>query len=238
MKSGNIIALIFFLALSVLAGCDSVKSQESSNINSQVNEGLTAIALTPSMIPTLEQSSIQKQISNGVEFTTSNIYTDKNGDVLADICYTLSGIGVWDINQATIKYINGESSNFEFQETSRKIADTPTGKSERCATIKFSWLPNGATLSSVTLEIHAIALANPQEGHECDEFNVRQQIHEKELSALGLVLSCESSTGQVQMKIVNKPSQMSDEEAQKHIAKYIYGWIDGNWVFTGSVKSN
>jgi hypothetical protein len=234
--STKILVQIILLAFGTLTGCSSVKTQDSSSINSQVIESYTSIALTPSRIPTLKPYSIQKQLDNGVEFVVSNIYSDENGNVLADVCYTLPGVGVWDINQAMIKYVNGESPNFETQETSIKIANSPTETGERCTTLKFSWLPDNADLSSLTLEINAIGLANPQEGHECEELNLRKQVHEKELSELGLILSCDSSNGQTQMNVISKPSQMSSEEAQRYVDKYIYGWINGNWIFTGSIK--
>jgi hypothetical protein len=177
----------------------------------------------------------EKKIVNGVGFSASN-FRPGQGSVFVDVCYDLPGKGVWDINQAALQYVGGEASDFNVQETSLSIATDDKMKGVRCMTLEFVSIPANADLSSITLEIRAIGMIAPPEGKECEEYNTRKKNADKKMAEQGIEVSCEQQDGMVQLKINKKPENMSEDKAYQLINKYLNGWTEGPWVFTGSIS--
>lgn len=171
----------------------------------------------------------QEQKTNGIKFTVSNFFVE-NDHVFADVCYDMPGKSVWDINAATLQYGQTATGDFAVNETSITM-ETDVKKGYRCLRLDFYNITPNADLSSLTLTIGNIGQIAPMEGFECQEYTAR--IHSNlKANAAGIKVACEQFPYGVQVRLVEKTSTLSEEEANTIISEAMFNQVNGPWVFT------
>lgn len=175
----------------------------------------------------------QSKVLYGLEFTASNFIVDAD-QVYVDVCYDLPGKAVWDINQAALEYGSSSTSDFSVQETSIDLAEGKPNNGIRCLKLNFAVTP-GADVSQLTLKIKNIGQVPPAEGKECDEFLSRINANDRVKNA-GVEVACEQLEMGSNIKVVSKPAELSEDEANQLINHAMHNLYDGDWVFTVTRK--
>ncbi len=149
-----------------------------------------------------------------------------------EACYTTPGTGVYDINNATLWFGPLETSNFIAEETYVQIG-TEDQPGHRCMKLDFFEINTQSTSTTFSLNIGYLGLVDPQEVDACEVYHQRG---DKLLAEKGIVFACDESYG-FSWVIINKPEDMSKEEADTWIGNAIFGKIDGPWVFQGNIQN-
>jgi hypothetical protein len=173
------------------------------------------------------------QLVNGVEFTASN-FVLRHSQLYANVCYQQPGMGVWDVNAATLDYRTGRTSNLAAHETYLYLASEAGQMGRRCLALEFE-IPSEADLAHLTLTVHKIGMVAPAEGRECAVYTARLE-QALAVRQMGITAECLQQPGGVQMRIVTRPESVSEAEAEALVGKAISGEIEGPWVFTDDLS--
>lgn len=186
---------------------------------------------TPSVVQQSQYlPETQSQNSQGIKVTVSNFYVEEN-HVFVDVCYDLPGKDVWDINTATLEYDGNSTGNFAVNETSIDLALDKPQNGIRCLRLDFYDIQSNSDLSTLTLTIGNLGQIAPMEGRECEGYLARINTNEK-IKESEIEVTCEQSPSSAEVKVKNKPDDLSEEEVNALIAEAMFNQVSGNWVFT------
>ena len=175
------------------------------------------------------QVSIQSpnQSASGIDVRVDKAWMDGK-NLNAKVCFTLPDGSDWSIWSASLNYAGNVLQ--EYGTTLVSIQEPTDGRSGlRCDTLTFVVAPD-ADLTHATIVIDSIA-ATPREGEYCSVYmpKIQQAVMER---GIGIVLDCVDVNGTMTMQIVNKPPEMTQEEAEQIVYSDEFYKVNGPWSFS------
>jgi hypothetical protein len=175
------------------------------------------------------QVSIQSpnQSASGIDVRVDKAWMDGK-NVNANVCFTLPDGSDWSIWSASLNFAGNVLQ--EYGTTLASIQESKGGQSGlRCDTLTFVVAPD-ADLTNATIVIDSIA-ATPREGEYCSVYmpKIQQAVMER---GIGIVLDCVDVNGTMTMQIVNKPPEMTQEEAETIVYSDEFYKVNGPWSFS------
>jgi len=209
---------LIFLGLILTACAPSVPPQP-------VQTGPTAY-IAPSY-PTVESApQTLKQSSSGIEVRADRAWRDGK-QVNVDICFTLLDTSDWTVSNASLQYPGGSIT--DFASTMLSIQEPAEGQSgQRCDTLSFLNVPPDADLSNTVFTIDAIGWIPRAEDYCTYMPKIQQSLTDQ---GIAITLNCTDVNGQETMQIVNKPDNMTQEEAEQKVFSDEFFTIKGPWTF-------
>lgn len=179
--------------------------------------------------PTMESAPVNSlQVSSGIEVRVNRAWRDGK-EVSTEVCFTLLDNSDWSIWGANLQYAGGTINDFSSTMLSlQEAANGQTGL--RCDTVSFFNIPPDADLSTVVINIDAIA-ATPRPEDYCSIYmpKIQQALTER---GIAITLGCADVNGVQTMQILSKPDTMSQEEAEQVVYSDEFYSIKGPWSFT------
>jgi hypothetical protein len=179
--------------------------------------------------PTMESApATSLQVTSGIEVRADRAWRDGK-EVHADVCFTLLDTSDWSVWSASLQYAGGTVS--DFGSTLLSLQEAANGQPGlRCDTLSFYNIPPDADLSTVIVNIDAIA-ATPRPEDYCAIYmpKIQQALTER---GIAIVLGCTDVNGVQTMQILSKPDTMSQEEAEAIVYSDEFYSIKGPWAFT------
>ncbi len=193
---------------------------------------------------------ISAQVVNGIEVTASNprLQGDK---FTVDVCFTIPDDNPdWIITKASLttdKAISSDwwatpielrfpSANGQQQVITHDAKGIPSVRTEtvtgsqqgrRCDALTFQ-VPAGSTVSTATLSINAIT-SRPAEGQYCEKLaKVQDQLKARNVN---ITINCAEKDGVTNVTITNKPSSMSQADAEGLVFSDEWYSKFGPWEF-------
>ena len=213
----------FLLVVLLLAGCGAPPPPA-------LPQGFlaTPTAFIAESYPTAEAQGVSpNQVSNGVDVSVTRAWQDGK-QVNADVCFSVPDDSDWGIWSASMQY--GETITSDFGTTLVSLQPSANGQpGQRCDTVNF-YVPPDAELSNVTISIDSLA-AVPREGEYCDVYmpKIQQALSER---GLGIALDCADVNGVLTMQITNRPTEMTQEQAEQIVYSDEFYTVKGPWIFT------
>jgi hypothetical protein len=147
--------------------------------------------------------------------------------VNADVCFSLPDASDWTIWAAHYEY--GGTVVSEFSSALLSKDEAQTGQpAQRCDQISF-YVPPDADLSASMLTVESVG-AYPDADEYCTVYmpKIRQTLIER---GIGITLDCPVVDGVASLKIVSKPAEMSQEEAEQLVFSDEFYTVRGPWSF-------
>lgn len=167
------------------------------------------------------------QTTNGIDIRLDRAWMEGK-NLNANVCFTLPDSSDWSVWAASLKY--GDSVLQEYGTTLVSVQDPSEGQTgQRCDMLTFV-VPPDADLTHATISIDSIA-ALPRAGDYCSVYlpKIQQVLLER---GIGITLDCIDVSGVLTMQIVNKPPEMSQEEAEQIVYSDEFYSLKGPWTFS------
>ncbi|HNH26757.1 MAG TPA: hypothetical protein PLR93_07040 [Anaerolineales bacterium] len=215
------IALLLMILISACA-----PAQDSQVVLPQLLPTATAY-IDASSYPTAEANvSAAQQTAAGIDVRMNRAWMEGK-NVNAEVCFTLPDASDWSIWAANLAY-----SGIVLQEygtTLQSIQESANGQpGVRCDILTFVVAPD-ADLTNAAINIDAIA-APPQPSEYCDLYlpKIQQAMLER---GTGISVDCVDVNGALTMQILNKPAEMSQEQAEQLVYSDEFYTVRGPWSF-------
>ncbi len=154
----------------------------------------------------------------------------QNGNIIATICYTWNGEGIWELGSSAIKYVNGYSTFYTSEEISLENLMGPEPGFIRCVKQTYSQIQKTADLSQLSLEIQSIHLLPlPTFGEECKTYQERLS-NSLDVKNLEIEAGCAQEGTEVKFSILKKPNNMNTKQILLLLDK-VAGRAEGPWLF-------
>jgi hypothetical protein len=166
------------------------------------------------------------QVASGIEVRMDRVWLDGK-NVNANVCFTQPDASDWSIWKASLNY--GGMMLEEYGTTLASFQDAANGQpGVRCDTLTFIVAPD-ADLSNASIVIDAIA-ATPREGDYCSLYmpKIQQAMLER---GIGITLDCIDANGVLNMQIISKPPEMTQEQAEQIVYSDEFYTVKGPWTF-------
>ena len=176
-------------------------------------------------------SQVLSATANNIEVRATNFR--KEGDFLkTDVCYTMLDSSDWIIGSASLRYGKAEISDY----TTDLIERHPPESGQpgfRCDTLSFE-VPNTSDLSNFTVTIQKLA-AEPRETEFCSAYlkKVNEKMAERNS---GIKVDCVKGESTYGLKVISKPSNLSQEDAEAVAFSDEFYSTSGPWKFTTGLK--
>lgn len=203
----------------------AAQAQQNEVVQEKIPTATASVTEKDQYLPASQSQKVQ-----GIKFTASNFYFQDN-HVFVDVCYDLPGNDIWDVNMATLQYGDRATSDFAVNEFFVDLPKDINSKGSRCLKLDFYDIDTKSDLSTLTLIIENIGQIAPAEGHECEGYLNRIK-NNPNVSQSGIKVTCDQLPGSSQVKIVKKPSAMSDDDANAILNQAMVGQVNGPWQFT------
>lgn len=219
----------FFLNRQSSAEAAQMNAPLATQISKDTLSGVeTEPSQNAAVIETPVQSGTQTQNVNGFKVTASDIRSDGR-HLLGALCYNLpNDSDQWMIWKASLQMGEKEISDFETRLISLEKPSAANPAGQRCDQISFL-LPENTDLSSFTVVVYTFG-DQPREGEFCPR--LQKALNEKNSV---IQVKCSEESGITNISITDKPSGMSQEEAQQILDSGDWFARPGPWVFTGSL---
>ncbi|MDO8755419.1 MAG: hypothetical protein Q7J80_16085 [Anaerolineales bacterium] len=167
------------------------------------------------------------QMASGIEVRMERASVEGK-NVNAEVCFTLPDTSDWSIWSASLNYGGVVSQEYGTTLVSlQEPAEAQPGL--RCDTLTFV-VPPDADLSNATIVIDSIA-ATPREGEYCSVYlpKIQQAMLER---GIGIVLDCVDVNGLLTLQIINRPPDMTQEQAEQIVYSDEFFSVKGPWSFS------
>ena len=167
------------------------------------------------------------QLASGIDVRMERASVDGK-NVNADVCFTLPDTSDWGISSASLNY--GGTVLQEYGTTLVSVQEPANGGTGlHCDTLTFV-VPPDADLSNATIVIDSIA-AIPREDEYCYVYmpKIQQAMLDR---GIGITLDCVDVNGSRTMQIINKPPEMTQEQAEAIVYSPEFYSVKGPWTFT------
>ena len=181
--------------------------------------------------PTMESAPAESlQVSSGIEVRVNRAWRDGK-EVSTEVCFTLLDTSDWSVWSASLQYTGGTVT--DFSSTMLSLQDAANGQSGlRCDTVSFFNIPPDADLSTVVINIDAIAATlRPNDLCEIYMPKIQQSFTDQ---GIAITLGCTDVNGEKSMQILSKPDTMTQEEAEQLVSSSSeeLSTKRGPWSFT------
>jgi len=188
----------------------------------------TATAYIDPSYPTAQvELAAPDQLASGIDVRMEKASVDGK-NVNADVCFTLPDTSDWGIASASLNY--GGTVLQEYGTTLVSVQEPANGGAGlRCDTLTFVVAPD-ADLSNATIVIDSIA-ATPREDEYCSVYmpKIQQAMLDR---GTGITLDCVDTNGSLAMQIINKPAEMTQEQAEAIVYDPEFYSVKGPWTFS------
>jgi hypothetical protein len=167
------------------------------------------------------------QLASGIEVRMERASVEGKS-VNADVCFTLPDTSDWGIASASLNYAGAVLQ--EYGTTLVSVQEPGNGAAGlRCDTLTFV-VPPDADLSNVTIVIDSIA-TTPRLDEYCSVYmpKIQQAMLER---GIGIMLDCVNVNDQLMMQIMNKPPEMTQEQAEAIVYDPEFYSVKGPWTFS------
>lgn len=186
---------------------------------------------TPYIDPSYPNAQVElaapNQVASGIEIRMERVSVEGKS-VNADVCFTLPDKSDWLIWSASLNYGGVVLQEYGTTLVSlQEPAEDQTGL--RCDTLTFV-VPPDADLSNAMIIIDSVA-ATPREGEYCSVYmpKIQQAMLQRDT---GIVLDCVDVNGLLEMQIISKPPEMSQEQAEQIVYSDEFYTVKGPWSFS------
>jgi hypothetical protein len=186
---------------------------------------------TPYLDPSYPNAQVElaapNQLASGIEVRMERASVEGKS-VNADVCFTLPDTSDWGIASASLNYAGTVLQ--EYGTTLVSVQEPGDGVAgSRCDTLTFV-VPPDADLSNATIVIDSIA-ATPREDEYCSVYmpKIQQAMLDR---GVGIMLDCVDINGALAMQIVNKPPEMTQEQAEAIVYDPEFYSVKGPWTFS------
>jgi hypothetical protein len=225
-KSADWLWVVGLLVILAIAGFVGANYQFAS-ANAQgpeVNSSLPDVSI---LSQTGDAGTSSKDTVNGIEIEASNFRVE-SGRLLVDVCFELPSEADWLLDLPFVE-IGGETiSAWEVNLIDFRYGEdgTPT---HRCDWAGIP-LDEGTEVSTFTLVIPRLETSSP-DNLDCD-------LAQKKLdqAETGIVVECFEGDFTYGYTVVQKPDDMSDEQAYQIAADAFIETLDGPWNLEGEIK--
>jgi hypothetical protein len=166
------------------------------------------------------------QTASGIDVHVEQVWMDGK-NVNANVCFTLPDSSDWSIYAASLNYAGIVLQ--EYGTTLLSVQESENGQAgQRCDTLTFV-VPPDADLTNATIVIDSIA-PPLRDDEYCSAYmpKIQQAMLER---GIGIVLDCVEMNGLPTMQIVNKPPEMSQEQAEQIVYSDEFYTVKGPWSF-------
>lgn len=219
MNKFILLSLVFITACAPFA-------QEPAVVLPQFLATATAY-IDPSYPSAQVELAAPNQVASGIEIRMERVSVEGK-NVNADVCFTLPDKSDWSIWSASLNY--GGTVLQEYGTTLVSLQEPAEGQTGlRCDTLTFVVAPD-ADLSKAMIIIDSVA-AMPREGEYCSVYmpKIRQAMLERDI---GIVLDCVDVNGLLEMQIIGKPPEMTQEQAEQIVYNDEFYTVIGPWSFS------
>ena len=167
------------------------------------------------------------QLASGIEVRMERASVEGKS-VNADVCFTLPDTSDWGIASASLNYAGTVLQ--EYGTTLVSVQEPGNGAAGlRCDTLTFV-VPPDADLSNATIVIDSIA-TTPRLDEYCSVYmpKIQQAMLER---GIGIMLDCVNVNDQLMMQIMNKPPEMTQEQAEAIVYDPEFYSVKGPWTFS------
>lgn len=219
MNKFILLSLVFITACAPFA-------QEPAVVLPQFLATATAY-IDPSYPSAQVELAAPNQVASGIEIRMERVSVEGK-NVNADVCFTLPDKSDWSIWSASLNY--GGTVLQEYGTTLVSLQEPAEGQTGlRCDTLTFVVAPD-ADLSNAMIIIDSVA-AMPREGEYCSVYmpKIQQAMLERDI---GIVLDCVDVNGLLEMQIIGKPPEMTQEQAEQIVYNDEFYTVIGPWSFS------
>lgn len=182
---------------------------------------------TASIQPFLQPD--QEQVVNNARVSISTI-TRKDTRAFVNICMEIKGNQEkLDFGTVYVDYPGGRAESFFVHEAEG------INPNERCLTLEFVGIPTDAPSQDWKLTMEWLGFAVPDEGTECSAYLRRAEARDL-LKQQGIQFTCNSASGQAEIRITKKPDALTEAQAVEIVNQVVTGVIAGPWVFIPVVE--
>ncbi len=171
------------------------------------------------------ESSASQSVS-GFSLSLRKAWRDGK-QVNAELCFSLPDSSDWTIWAAHYEYAGTVMSEFSsaFISKSESQGGQPA---ERCDQVTF-YVPPDADLSASVLTVELVG-AYPDADEYCSLYmpKIQQTLNDR---GIAITLDCPQVDGVASLQIVNKPAEMSQEEAEQLVFSDEFYTVRGPWSF-------
>lgn len=167
------------------------------------------------------------QVASGIEVRMERASVEGK-NMNADVCFTLPDTSDWGIASASLNY--GGVVLPEYETTLVSVQEPANGGTGlRCDTLTFI-VPPDADLTNATIVIDSIA-AIPRDDDYCSAYmpKIQQAMLDR---GIGITLDCVDVNGSLTMQIMNKPPEMTQEQAEAIVYDPEFYSVKGPWTFS------
>lgn len=171
----------------------------------------------------------QEQVVNDARVSISTI-TREDTRAFVNLCMELAGNQEkLDFGTLYIDYPGGRTDSFFVHEAEG------INTNERCLTLEFVGIPTDTPSQNWKLTMEWLGFAVPDEGTECSAY-LRRAAARDLFKQQGIQFTCDSVSGQPEIRITKKPDALMEAQAAEIINRTVNGIITGPWVFNPVLK--
>jgi hypothetical protein len=227
------ITAILVLMCILLAACATNPTPDAAPLSAQATEPQTATPVPPTATHTPTQTLTPTPTPTELEFHISASNFRREQDTAkVDVCIDLPELQDWMISDANL-LVKGSTLPVSGGELLQYTAAAPDGTTGRRCDALFFELPLDLQLKDIVLQVLAIA-ATPREGEYC-KFLLETVQPTLEAGKAGIQITCSEEAGYSNAKVIAKPDNLSQAEAEATAFSPVYFTVYGTWSFPAPI---